>query len=68
MSDLKHFKAIVLFQGYDNEEFRATGLLPLNERIRECIETHPIASFRIDSVRVEEVTPDGNPIEGKVRE
>lgn len=55
MSNLKYFKATVLFQGYDNEELRVSGLPPLDQRIRECIETHPVASFRIDSVQVEEV-------------
>lgn len=52
---LKRFQATVLFEGYDNEELRANGLPPLDVRIRECIKTHPIASFRIDSVTVVEL-------------
>lgn len=62
MSDdrrLKHFRAVIEFQGYDNEQLRAAGLPPLDERIRECIETHPVASFRIDTVIVEELPNEG---------
>ncbi len=65
MSDdrrLKHFRAIIEFKGYDNEQLRAAGLPPLDERIRECLETHPVASFRIDTVVVEEL-PNEEPKE-----
>lgn len=54
MGELKSFQATILFEGYDNEQLRASGLPPLDQRIRECIETHPVASFKIDSVQVEE--------------
>lgn len=49
-----NYRATVEFKGFDNDELRKSGLPPLGERIRECIETHPVASFRIDSVTVEE--------------
>lgn len=57
VGDLKRFRAVLEFQGYDNEELRASGLPPLDKRIRECIETHPIASFKLDSVAVHTYPP-----------
>lgn len=53
LPELKRFRATVYFEGYDNAALRASGLPSLPERIRECLETHPTASFRIDSVEVD---------------
>lgn len=58
MSDPKKFRATIEFEAY-TRAIEDGNLPSLDKRLRQCIETHPTASFPIGTVEVIELTAEG---------